>query len=185
MSFLPSLPNGSLLDVFRANPDVARPLHELAHQVMRGPSPLSEGERELIAAYVSSLNGCDYCRQAHTGVAERFGVAPQLVDELANDIATAGVSDKLKPILQYVRKLNDTPGLVQQADADDVFAAGWDETALNHAILVCAQFNFMNRWVSGLGLELDAGLASMAAKHMHEKGYRGINELLQEKNKRK
>jgi hypothetical protein len=31
---------------------------ELTHQVMRGPSPWSVGERELFAAFVSRLNQC-------------------------------------------------------------------------------------------------------------------------------
>ena len=31
---------------------------ELTHQVMRGPSPWTVGERELFAAFVSRLNQC-------------------------------------------------------------------------------------------------------------------------------
>jgi alkylhydroperoxidase family enzyme len=33
-------------------------LNGLAQAVMRGPSSLTEAERELIAAYVSARNGC-------------------------------------------------------------------------------------------------------------------------------
>jgi hypothetical protein len=35
-----------------------RTFSELTHQVMRGPSEWSVGERELFAAFVSSLNQC-------------------------------------------------------------------------------------------------------------------------------
>ncbi len=35
-----------------------RRFSELTHQVMRGPSPWSVGERELFAAFVSRLNQC-------------------------------------------------------------------------------------------------------------------------------
>jgi alkylhydroperoxidase family enzyme len=39
-------------------PETARPLNELAEILLRGPNSLSRGERELIAAYVSSRNDC-------------------------------------------------------------------------------------------------------------------------------
>lgn len=178
MSFLPSMPNALLLDVFRAYTELAAPLHDFAEVLMRGPSPFSPGERELIAAYVSSLNACDYCRSSHTAVAERFGVPAGVVDELVKNIDAAPVPDRLKPVLHYVRKLNYVPDQVSRADADAVYAAGWDETALCHAVLVCAHFNLMNRWVDGLGIEADPAMIRMAGEHLHKKGYRGVLQAL-------
>ncbi len=54
------------------------------------------------------------------------------------------------------------PTGVIQADADAVFAAGWDESALYHAVFVIALFNLMNRLVEGLGIELDPAYAESA-----------------------
>src|SRR5271165_1925817 len=57
MSWLKSLPSNSrLFEVFQAFPETARPLIEYHEALMRGPSPFTVGERELIAAYVSGLN---------------------------------------------------------------------------------------------------------------------------------
>ncbi|WP_255431655.1 carboxymuconolactone decarboxylase family protein [Ruegeria sp. THAF57] len=42
--------------------------------VMRGESELSASERELIAAYVSGLNACSYCHEAHTVFARAYGI---------------------------------------------------------------------------------------------------------------
>lgn len=39
-------------------PETAKPLNELAEILLQGPSTLARGERELIAAYVSSRNDC-------------------------------------------------------------------------------------------------------------------------------
>jgi hypothetical protein len=39
-----------------------------------------------------------------------------------------------------------------QADADSVFTAGWSERALYDAVQICCLYNFMNRFVEGLGL---------------------------------
>lgn len=75
MTFLPSLPDDVvLLDVFRAFPQTARPLLEYHQALLRGPSPLSVAERKLIAAYVSGLNACRYCRGVHTATAQAFGI---------------------------------------------------------------------------------------------------------------
>ena len=47
--------------LLRYRPETAGPLSELAEVLLRGPSTLTRGERELIAAYVSALNDCRYC----------------------------------------------------------------------------------------------------------------------------
>jgi AhpD family alkylhydroperoxidase len=74
MAYLPSLPpDAVLLDVFRAYPQTARPLLDYHQALLRGPSPLTEAERELIAAYVSGLNACRYCHGAHQATAQAFG----------------------------------------------------------------------------------------------------------------
>jgi alkylhydroperoxidase family enzyme len=39
-------------------PETAKPLNELAEILLQGQSTLARGERELIAAYVSSQNDC-------------------------------------------------------------------------------------------------------------------------------
>jgi hypothetical protein len=37
------------------------PMKELTHEVMRGHTAWSVGDRELMAAYVSKLNECPFC----------------------------------------------------------------------------------------------------------------------------
>lgn len=57
MSYLPSLPHdATLLAVLRAYPASAGPLLDYHEVLLRGPSPLTVAERELIAAYASGLN---------------------------------------------------------------------------------------------------------------------------------
>lgn len=174
MSFLPSMANANLLDVFRHWPEFARVWQAYIQQVMRVPSPLSEGERELIAAYVSRLNGCEYCEGSHTRVAAHFGFGSELVAEIDRDIGSSSLADRHKPLFRFVKKLTETPKNIEQADVDEVLAAGWDETALFHATNACAAFNAMNRVVDGLGIEADEHMAELGAKMLYEKGYTGI-----------
>ena len=110
MSYLPSREDASLIDVFRAWPALARPIHQFGETLMREDSPFEPGERELIASFVSALNGCEYCRGAHSRAAEHFGLDPKLVDQCVENIDSSDVAEKLKPVLHYCRKLNDRPG---------------------------------------------------------------------------
>ncbi|MGH8690496.1 MAG: hypothetical protein ACREUS_05650 [Burkholderiales bacterium] len=57
-------------------------------------------------------------------------------------------------------------------DAAAVYDAGWDDTALVHAIAVCAYFNMMNRLVDGAGIVGDAESYGRAARGLIEQGYR-------------
>ncbi|GAA4549770.1 carboxymuconolactone decarboxylase family protein [Amycolatopsis samaneae] len=179
MSYLKSLPTDTtLLDVFRAYPASARPLLDFHELIMRAPSEFSAGERELIAAYVSGVNGCDYCHGVHTVTAEAFGVPEGLLTAALTDLDSAPVDERLKPVLAYVGKLTRTPARITDADAEAVFAAGWNERALHDAVLVCALFNFMNRMVEGLGIEADAAYAKTSGVRLRDGGYSGLATLL-------
>jgi len=143
----------SLVDVFRAFPETSDAIGALHREIMRRESAFSEGERELMAALVSALNGCTYCAGIHESAADAFGIEPGLLAELLEDIDTAGVDDRLKPVLHFVARLTLQPSRMMDKDSQAVFAAGWDEKALFDAVCVCAFYSFMNRYVDGTGLE--------------------------------
>ena len=179
MPFLPSLRKGaSLLDLFKAFPETNAHLIRFHEVLLRGPSPFTEGAREMIASYVSGLNHCRYCRGVHTATAELLGASRQAIDGSIDDIDTAPVPDRMKPVLRYARKLTMQPGSVAQADAQAIFDAGWNETALYHAVAVTALFNFMNRLVEGLGIELDPAYVKPASERLAKGGYLPLIEMM-------
>lgn len=154
------------------NTGIEKPLLELHQVLMRSDdSPFTEGQRELIAAYVSGImNDCGYCATIHTLVAEGFGVQEGLIDSLVEDIESSSIDDKLKPVLRFVKKLTLQPTKMLKSDADAVFNAGWDERALYDALAICCTWNFMNRFVEGLGLEVSTEQYKDSAKMLME-GY--------------
>lgn len=167
MPFFKSLPpKAGIGEILRLNPDVRRPMAELGRVIMRGDSQLTAADREVIAAYVSGLNGCDYCRGGHAEIAVHLGIDRGLFDKLLDDIETAPVESKFKPILRFVKKLTLEPRTIGQGDVDEVLAAGWSERALSDAILVCARFSFMNRLALGHGLDPNAEDFAERAKIM-------------------
>ena len=46
--------------LFAYKPEATQHLERFTHAIMRGPSPLSAGQRELIAAYTSARNHCPF-----------------------------------------------------------------------------------------------------------------------------
>jgi uncharacterized peroxidase-related enzyme len=151
--YLPSLRDDAVLsDVFRRFPDHAAPLSDYVQRLMRGPSPLSVAQRELIGAYVSGLNACGYCRGVHTAIAVCQGVDEQLVAALVDDFATAPVEERMRPVLSLARTLTLSPAELRAVEVAAVYAAGWDEQALHDAVSVCGLFNLVNRLVEGLGI---------------------------------
>jgi len=172
MALLRSLPeNATLADLRRTYADLLEKLRPYGHRLMRGPSPLTPGERELIAAFVSGVNSCRYCHGAHSLVARAFGVDEAVLAASLDDIAVAPVDAHFKPILRYVRKLTETPSRMTAADAAAVYDAGWNDEALLHAIAVCAYFNNMNRLVEGAGIVGTTEEYSVAAQRLVEHGY--------------
>ena len=173
MPLLRSLPeNATLLDLRQMYADLLEKLRPYGHRLMRGRSPLTPGERELIAAYVSGVNSCRYCFGAHSRVAEAFGADENVLSGLLDDIDAAPVEARLKPLLRYVRKLTQTPNRMTPDDAKAVYDAGWSDEALLHAVAVCAYFNNMNRLVEGCGIVGTAEGYDLAAKQLFEHGYR-------------
>jgi uncharacterized peroxidase-related enzyme len=183
MPFFKSLPdNAGPPNVFTKYPDVYGPWSKMSEALMNGPSPLSQGQRELILAYAAGVAGCKFVYGAHSEVAYAWGMENGVLDRLLEDLDTAPVEARLKPLLAFVRKLMLTPGKMSQADADAVFAAGWDEQALHDAIAVAARAAFMQRLVEGHGFTpLTRDVAVEHAKRRVERGYVNLYRAFREK----
>jgi len=156
------------------NTGTGRPLIEFHEALLRGDSPFTVAEREMMAAYVSGVNACQYCHGAHTAAAKEFGVSEQLISDLLKSVQTAGVDPKMVPVLNYIRQLTLTPTKMTQADADAVYAAGWTERALYDAVQICCLYNFMNRFVEGLGLTPIPDQFAMEGRLIKEGSYKGM-----------
>ena len=153
MANLPSLPeHARMFDLLSRFGERGAVLLGMAEQFLRGPSELSPAEREILFAYGSALNDCDFCHVSHKYTAAELGVDEALWTALLADLDTAPVADRLKPLLRYVRKLTLTPSRMTAEDAAEVLAVGWSEDALFDAICVCGFNNLMNRVVDAAGL---------------------------------
>jgi uncharacterized peroxidase-related enzyme len=179
MGFLKSLPtDAGLLQIFQAFPESARPLLQYQEMLLRGDSPFTAAERELIAAYVSGLNRCDYCCAIHSQIAVELGSPANTIDRIVTDQEDVETDPRIRPVLALARKLTLSPADITAADADAIFAAGWTDKALHDAVAICALFNLLNRLVNGLGIKVPHVHKRMTAHWIAKNGYAQSLELL-------
>ena len=173
MSFFKTLPpEAGPPYVYTLYPDIYGPWSEMSQAVMNGPSPLTQGERELIFAYAAGAVNCKLVHIAHSEVAYAWGVERGLVEKLLEDFDNTPIESKLRAMLAYVRKVMLTPSEIVQDDVDTVLAAGWDEKALHDAIVVTARAAFMSRFAGGHGFApLTREAAAKRAVQRVEQGY--------------
>jgi uncharacterized peroxidase-related enzyme len=181
MSYLRSLkPEAGLLQIFQAFPQAARLLIEYHQVLLRGESPFSAAERELIAAYVSGLNNCKYCRGVHSQTAVALGIRAEVMENVTANAASADVHLRMRPVLAFACKLTLSPGDITAADAELVFAAGWGDRTLHDAVAIWGLYNLMNRLVNGLGAEASEDYIRMAAERVARGSYAQLLDLLPE-----
>lgn len=157
--------------IFRERADKYMVLQKLAQEVLREPSHLTPTDREVIAAFTSKLNGCEYCCGSHTEFARSLGASSDDV-RMIDTVDTT--THRLSPILAYVRKLTLAPSTISNDDKQAVLAAGFTEEELKDAIGVCAAFNLFNRLVEGHGIPPKSDYsqdAEMLNRHGYDRRY--------------
>jgi uncharacterized peroxidase-related enzyme len=148
-----SVPEGvpGIRSLVMFRPETGKHLYQLAQVLLRNDSPLTPGERELIATYVSSRNNCTFCMMSHAAAArELYGDSNEVVDCVINDVNTAPVSDKMKALLNIAGKVQQSGKQVAQEDVDEARKQGANDRDIHDTVLIAAAFSMFNRYVDGL-----------------------------------
>jgi uncharacterized peroxidase-related enzyme len=166
-----SVPDAAKIMFFR--PDFyGAPMKALTHDVMRGHSAWSVGDRELMAAYVSRLNECPFCVGAHTATASRAYHDQNRVDATLADLDAAPIEEPLRATLKMLGKLT-TVGTLHVDDILSLLADGATAQQVEEALAVCFAFNTTNRVANAFGFEvLSPEGFEAGAKYLLTRGYR-------------
>ena len=141
-----------IIGLMTFRPETAQPLNQLAEVLLRAPGTLPPGERELIAAYVSSGNECQFCSSSHAAfAAAQLPEGMPLVTQVCADPGQAAISPKLRALLQVAGKVRQSGKSVTEADIAAAREAGATDVEIHDTVLIAAAFCMYNRYVDGLG----------------------------------
>jgi uncharacterized peroxidase-related enzyme len=178
MTRVPHIPIAEHLPGIRGlvafRPETGRSLYELAEALLVGESPLTRGERETIAAFVSRRNECFFCTESHAAAARHLlGDDHATVDAVLDDLANAPVSEKLKTLLTIAGKVQKGGRIVTDDDVAAARAEGATDRDIHDTVLIAAAFSMFNRYVDGLATVAPTDRAAYAemGKRMADNGY--------------
>ena len=139
--------------------DSAAPIRELTQFLLRGPSTLTEAERELIATVVSYGNQCTFCTTAHSAAADLLLGEQETTTLVKIDIDGAPVSDKMKALLRIASMVRESGKSVTAEAIADAKAQSATDLEIHDTVLIAALFCLYNRYVDGLATALPADAA--------------------------
>jgi uncharacterized peroxidase-related enzyme len=147
-------------------------MKKITHEAMRGPSTWSVADRELMAAFVSTVNESPYCMKAHTAVSSRAYGDETKVRAVLSNLDGAPIAEPLRATLKMLRKLT----LEHNVGVDDMreaLSAGASPEQIEDALAVAFAFNATNRLADAFGFAIPGPQAFEAgAKFLLSHGYR-------------
>jgi len=167
-----ALPGISGLLAFR--PDAAVHLLGLAETILRKPASLEPGEREVIAAWTSHLNGCRFCTKSHAAAARAWlgSDRSSAMDRLLESEDSSGFTPRMQALLELARALQQCVLGVRPAHVEKARAAGASDQDIHDAVLITAAFCMYNRYVEGLGtLEPPESAYEPMGRRLRDQGY--------------
>jgi len=139
--------------------DSAQPIRDLTQYLLRGPSTLTEAERELIATVVSYGNECTFCTTAHTAAADLLTGDHDIAQQVKQNIETADVSEKMKALLTIASLTRKGGKHVSTEAIERAKTAGATDIEIHDTVLIAALFCLYNRYVDGLATALPAEMS--------------------------
>ncbi|MBK9491165.1 MAG: carboxymuconolactone decarboxylase family protein [Haliscomenobacter sp.] len=130
--------------------DTAAPIRELTQIILRGPSTLSEAERELIASLVSSRNECRFCTAAHTAAANILLGESETCAQVIHDFEHAALGGKMKALLAIAALVQQSGKNVTTTAIERAKNAGASDREIHDTVLIAALFCLYNKYVDGL-----------------------------------
>jgi len=147
-----------------SRPDLLEPLATYVKRLLIETHSLTRTTKELIAAYVSKLNACAYCVDAHSAMAMAQGFTRDQVKNILDDIdGTSLIDEKTRMLLHFSEKITKCSHKIHEGTLRDLKDRGVTDEELFEAIAVACLFNYMDRMADALGAPVE-GFQDMMAQ---------------------
>lgn len=174
MAYIPLEPHlPGITGLLEYRRDTAQPIRELTQTLLRGPSSLTEAERELIATVVSDKNECRFCTAAHTAASDVLLGEKETSASVKQDIATAPVSNKMRTLLTIALQVAQGGRYVTAEAVKAAKEQGATDIELHDTVLIAALFCLYNRYVDGLATATpgDPSFYTALGERLRQNGY--------------
>lgn len=157
------MPEGSVIDnimkVHSLRPHTLTGHLALYRNVLHhAANTLPEWYLEAIGVYVSVLNKCEYCLVHHKERVKKnctdSAEAMQIIDALEKDRPELFFNEIFLEGLNYAKQLTLAPATVREDEIMKLRRAGFSDGEILEINQVTAYFNYANRTVLGLGVDL-------------------------------
>lgn len=128
---------------------------DLYMTVMFGKSPLSRSSREMMAVIVSKSNDCPYCIIHHAEALQHYWKDKAKLDKFVETGNHNDLTKEERALCEYAQSLTLNPGKMTEANVQNLKNCGYSDRAILDATLVISYFNFVNRIVLSLGVDIE------------------------------
>ena len=128
---------------------------DLYMTLMYGKSPIKRVLREMIAVVVSKANACEYCQIHHLEAVNHYWKDQQKSQRFLTDYHSVEMSELERTYCDYAWQHTKTPFKDTTAIINKLRSLGADDRAILDATMIIGYFNFVNRIVAGLQIELE------------------------------
>ncbi len=133
------------------------PAHmDLYKVIMFKKSSLSRLQREILGVVTSRANNCEYCQVHHAEAVNFYWKDWEKTNALKEDHNLIELDRKDQALCDYAKLLTQNPlESVKQKQVENLKELGVSDKEILDATLVISYFNFVNRLVLSLGVELE------------------------------
>lgn len=129
---------------------------DLYMEIMFSKSELSRAEREMMAVVTSITNQCYYCQIHHSEALNNYWKNDEKILKLQKNFNAAQLTEKELLLCEFAEKLTLKPiDFKESKHIKKLKNINLSDQAILDATLVVAYFNFVNRIVLGLQVNLE------------------------------